>query len=145
MIPPDADRQVGRVMTPRLLTVAALFIISACASLSSGTGGPASVMERLYFGRAIGDTGQVTDSQWTTFLADVVTPRFPDGFTVFRAQGQWRGRSGVVQRESTYVVEVVRLKLPARAAVVDTIIAEYRRRFLQEAVLRVITETNVKF
>jgi hypothetical protein len=132
-------------MPRRLLTVAAIFIASACASLGARPSGLAYVMERLYFGRAIADTGQVTEPQWTAFLADVVTPRFPDGFTVFRAQGQWRGRSGAVQQESTYVVEVVRLRQPAPAAAVDTIIAEYRRRFLQESVLRVITETNVKF
>lgn len=134
-----------RVPPRRLLVVAAIFTASACASLGARPTGTGYVMERLYFGRGISDTGQVSEAQWTTFLADVVTPRFPDGLTVFRAQGQWRGQSGVVQRESTYVLELIRLRQPARAAAVDTIIAEYRRRFLQEAVLRVVTESDVKF
>ncbi|WP_421793604.1 DUF3574 domain-containing protein [Hydrocarboniphaga effusa] len=33
-------------------------------------------------------------AQWDTFLAEVVTPRFPDGLTWYDVHGQWRGPSG---------------------------------------------------
>src|SRR5262245_20410541 len=39
----------------------------------------------LYFGRSIPGGGQVSDNEWEKFLADVVTPRFPDGFTILNA------------------------------------------------------------
>ena len=98
------------------------------------------VAERLYFGRNITDTLGVTDSAWAVFVKDVVTSRLPDGFTFWKAEGQWRGADGRARREPTFVLEVVH---PARAAGVDSaivgIIAEYKRWFRQEAVLRVIT------
>jgi len=98
------------------------------------------VAERLYFGRNITDTLGVTDSAWAVFLKDVVSSRLPDGFTVWKAEGQWRGADGRSRREPTFVLEVVH---PARAPAIDSaivgIIAEYKRWFRQEAVLRVIT------
>jgi hypothetical protein len=43
------------------------------------------MVAELLFGR-----GNVSDRNWDRFLADEVTPRFPDGLTVFDAKGQWR-------------------------------------------------------
>src|SRR5882757_9515445 len=43
----------------------------------------------LMFGRNIGGRFGVTDARWTEFLAREVTPRFPDGLTVFDTSGQW--------------------------------------------------------
>jgi hypothetical protein len=96
------------------------------------------VVERLYFGRNLGDTLIVTDSAWAAFVTEVVTPHFPAGLTVWPATGQWRESNGRIQREPSFVLELV---LPTRTAASDTaitaIIAEYKRRFRQEAVLRV--------
>jgi len=92
---------------------------------------PAAV-ERLYFGRNIGDTLGVTDSAWSVFVRDVVGARLPGGFTFWKAEGQGR--------EPSFVLEVVH---PARSADTDAairaIITEYKRRFSQQSVLRVIT------
>ena len=96
--------------------------------------------ERLYFGRNVADTLRVTDSAWTLFVTDVVGVRLPGGFTYWKAEGQWRGVDGRPKREPSFVLEVVH---PARSAETDAaivaIIAEYKRRFGQEAVLRVVT------
>src|SRR5882762_7151769 len=46
----------------------------------------ASVSDRLYFGRKH-PAGFVTETEGATFLADVVTPRFPQGLTVWAADG----------------------------------------------------------
>jgi hypothetical protein len=40
------------------------------------------VRETLYFGRSRPDGGTVSDEEWKIFLADIVTPRFPEGLTV---------------------------------------------------------------
>jgi hypothetical protein len=97
------------------------------------------VVERLYFGRNVADTLVVTDSAWTAFVTEVVTPRFPAGLTVWSATGQWRGPDGRIKREPSYVLEVV---LPTGGvdndAAIAAIIAEYKRRFRQESVLRVV-------
>ena len=33
---------------------------------------------------------RLTDAEWTEFAARTITPNFPDGFTVFDGDGQWR-------------------------------------------------------
>ena len=34
--------------------------------------------------------GKASDARWRQFLAREVTPRFPDGLTVYETYGQWR-------------------------------------------------------
>jgi hypothetical protein len=87
----------------------------------------------------------VTDSAWGEFLRDVVTPRFPAGITVWRAEGQWRGASNAVVREPSFVLEVVHERLPATETALDQIIAEYKRRFHQEAVMRLTSQVQARF
>jgi hypothetical protein len=104
------------------------------------------VTERLYFGRNIADTLGVTDSVWASFVKDVVSLRLPAGFTFWPAEGQWRTPGGTSQREPSYVLEVVR---PRKSATLDsaiaTIIREYKRRFAQQSVLRVVVAGRASF
>jgi Uma2 family endonuclease len=103
------------------------------------------LIERLYFGRNSGDSLVVTDSAWSSFLAEVVTPRFPNGFTAWPAQGQWRGADGVLEREPSFVVELVH---PDRAdfdRALTEVVAEYKRRFRQQSVLRVRASARASF
>jgi hypothetical protein len=125
----------------RLRTVIVLPLLTvslACASAIQSRARESVVVERLYFGRNVGDSLIVTDSAWAAFVTDIVTPRFPAGLTVWSATGQWREPNGHIQREPSFVLELV---LPTRAVDTDiaitAIIAEYKRRFRQEAVLRV--------
>ncbi len=102
------------------------------------------MVERLYFGRNIGDSLAVTDSAWDAFLAEVVTPRFPSGLTVWSARGQWRDAAGRVEREPSFVLEIVHgSRAPDVEAALAGIVAEYKRRFRQEAVLRVVSPAQV--
>ena len=104
----------------------------------------AMVADRLVFGRAIPGGGTVSDAQWTRFMAEVVTPRFPNGLTVWHAEGQWTGSSGVLVREPVAVVEVLHPPDPETDAMMLAIAEEYRRRFGQDAVLRVTAEAQVE-
>ena len=52
-----------------------------------------AVSELLYFGSATPE-GRVSAEDWSAFLAETVTPRFPDGLTAWPASGQWRGKAG---------------------------------------------------
>jgi Protein of unknown function (DUF3574) len=89
---------------------------------------------RLYMGQAT-PSGNVTDAEWQQFITETVTPRFPEGFTVLHAQGQWRGRDGGIHREDTRVLEIVHHNDPASQAQVRALAHAYKRRFSQESVL----------
>ena len=132
----------------RLALAVATTAVAGCASLGTqGTAnaGEAYVLDRVYFGRAIGDTGLVSDSAWSVFVRDVVTPRFPDGITTWRADGQWRGANGAIVREPSVVLEIVHRAAPADDASIVAIAAEYKRRFHQESVLRLTSPVRASF
>ncbi|MDP1862246.1 MAG: DUF3574 domain-containing protein [Gemmatimonadaceae bacterium] len=132
-----------RTGTLRHLIVCALSLtltLAGCGRLPRPTtpvpsAGVAVVADRLFFGRNIPGGGTVSDSAWSAFLAEVVTPRFPAGFTVFRAEGQWRGADGAVEREASFVLEVHHPQGLPSDSVFAAIGTEYCRRFRQEAVL----------
>jgi hypothetical protein len=88
----------------------------------------------LYFGLAR-RTGVVTDTSWQSFLRDEITPRFPDGLTIWEADGQWRGADGAVVRERTKVVSLVHADTAPANAALGAIIERYKRMFEQESVL----------
>ena len=133
----------------RLATLAAAFILpltlSACAGLRPRDGLRAAHLERLYFGRNIADTAVVTDSAWGTFVRDVLTPRFPEGATVWDALGQWRAPNGALVREPSYVVELLHRATPESEAQVQGVIEAYKTRFAQQAVLRMVTSVLATF
>ena len=62
---------------------------------------------RLFFGRSQGDREVVSEEDWRAFLADEVTPRFPNGLTVLDAARQWRAGSGAIVRERTKLLLVL--------------------------------------
>ena len=76
--------------------------LTACAgappqSCPAGTR-PMARLE-LFFGGNIGAPGGVSETAWRAFLNAEVTPRFPEGFTVTDAYGQWRNGQGVIEAE----------------------------------------------
>jgi hypothetical protein len=95
-----------------------------------------SVQEILYFGRDR-PGGQVGTEDWSQFLSDTVTPRFPAGFSTWQASGQWRSASGALVQEPSYVLSLVHPENAATDRAAQEIVAIYKSRFEQEAVLRV--------
>ena len=130
----------------RALTLAALLAVTACAPAIQSRGLQPVVTERLYFGRNIAQQLGVTDSAWAVFVSDVVSARLPDGFTFWAAEGEWRGADGRATREFSFVLEVVH---PAQSATTEAaiaaIITEYKRRFHQESVLRVVSSGRASY
>jgi len=117
-----------------LATAVLLFAVAGCAGLPLPAGCREQVEYRLYFG-ADSPSGEVSAAQWTAFLKDSVTPRFPEGLTVYNARGQWRDGNGRIAGEETRVVEVLRDGTPDDDARVAIVAGEYRERFRQESVL----------
>jgi hypothetical protein len=130
-----------------LILVAAL-AAAGCASVqrpACGVGEASSVSDLLYFGTAKPGGGAVTDAEWVDFLAASVTRRFPQGLTVWQATGQWKGNDGVVIREPSFVLNLVHADSPQSEDAIRGIVAEYKARFNQEAVLRVRSPACVSF
>lgn len=86
----------------------------------------------LYFG-----SGRTNDAQWAEFLADEVTPRFPEGLSVLEVAGQWRDPSGRIGREKSKLLILIVFDAPAYAAKVEAVIAAFKKRFNELSVLRV--------
>lgn len=78
--------------------------------------------------------GNADEVRWRQFLAREVTPRFPDGLTVYETTGQWRDPSTkVITRERS---RVLRLVAPADTPpdMIAAIAEAYKRDFRQKSV-----------
>jgi hypothetical protein len=120
-------------------------IILALTLLACQTAGPSFVADRLFFGRNVPAGGTVSDVAWEEFLRDVVTPRFPKGLTVWQARGQWLDPRGEIVREPVFIIEVFHERNEKDEAAIAAIAAEYKKRFGQDAVLQVISATEMRF
>lgn len=92
----------------------------------------------LYFGMNKGGDAMVSDEDWDRFLETEVTPRFPQGFTVFEGFGQYRNSSNKIVREPSRVL-LIFYERKERQSVnqkVEEIRDAYKKQFAQESVLR---------
>jgi hypothetical protein len=116
----------------RAAAVALTLFLAACAQ-------HAFVSDRLFCGLSIPGGGTVSQADFDAFVAEVVEPRFPVGFTVWRARGQWKGGS-----EDSMVIEVMHARDPQHDRAIQDIADAYVRRFHQEAVLRVTSPVRMQ-
>ena len=106
----------------------------------------ASTVTELFFGLSSKDGKGVSEQAWEGFLAEVVTPRFPQGLTVMEARGKWQeGDNKKIVTEASKMLLIVHDGGNESHAKLEAIIAEYKRRFDQESVLRVDTPAKVSF
>jgi hypothetical protein len=129
---------------PRTLLALVFVALTACSAVPAPRVEPV-IADRLFCGLSIPGGGSVSDEQWSAFVREVVTPRFPDGLTIWRAEGQWRGRDGVIVHEPVMIIEVLHAPGSRYDREVTAIAEEYRRRFQQEAVMRVTMPAGVEF
>jgi uncharacterized protein DUF3574 len=130
-----------------LLGVASTVLLGGCASTPAPkchAGESLLTQDTLYFGTA-SPAGPVSAEQWRAFVEQVVSVEFPKGYTVLRAEGAWRGDSGELQREDSYVVQLVHEDDAAASQAIGRVIGQYKKQFQQEAVLRVRAATCASF
>ncbi len=130
-----------RISVPRqiLISLISLHFLAGCVSASRWQclpGEQEAINDLLYFGTAK-PNGSVSTYEWADFLRLAVTPRFPKGFTVWSATGQWQGKGSALVSENSFVLNFIHPDDEASEKAVLTIAAAYKRRFQQEAVLRV--------
>src|SRR3954463_6899250 len=89
----------GLILKLPIASLILFTILAGYQSVSGNTGGfekqritflQTYLRTELYFGTDKPDGAAVTEEEWTRFLAEEVTARFPDGFTVLEGYGQFR-------------------------------------------------------
>jgi hypothetical protein len=86
-----------------------------------------------------------SDARWRQFLAREVTPRFPDGLTVYETTGQWRDvQRNVIVREKSRVLRII---VPADTAQdkIAAVAEAYKKQFRQKSVGIVTRPACVSF
>jgi len=160
--------------TNRLLLPLAclLLLVSALARFSSAHAAQSSTLQgdaahpahtqgwvdtRLYFGLGRVEPGpdqpvaghseaRVTEAGWLDFLDKEVTPRFPDGLSVFECYGQWQGKSmSHPERLRSKVLVIDYPDTVANRAKIDAIRTAWKKRTGDQSVLSVTGPANVSF
>jgi len=124
-----------------------MFVISASAQplACSAPLKPQQVAE-LLLGRKIDDRLGVSEREFLNFLDREITPRFPDGLTVYDARGQWRdSKRNRIVREPSKVVMIVLPGKPEDMARLTEIAEAYKKRFKQQSVGIVLRPACVSF
>ncbi|MEQ4576543.1 MAG: DUF3574 domain-containing protein [Gammaproteobacteria bacterium] len=155
----------------RTSLLAAAFALSACSTLAPtapGTSGTTATLQgdaarpadahgwvrsELYFG--VGEetgpaerpqTEKISEAQWRAFLDKEVTPRFPDGLTVFDAYGQWLFRGAKEpNRLATKVLVILHEDTPQRRADIEAIRLAWKRATGHQSVLWSRQAVDVSF
>lgn len=96
------------------------------------------VRTELFFGTAKQD-GVVTEEEFKAFVDSEVTPRFPDGLTLLKGDGQFRGEDEVVIKEQSFVLILLYPyeTFSKSSQKIQELRELYKFQFEQESVLRV--------
>ncbi|MGH8172919.1 MAG: DUF3574 domain-containing protein [Rhodanobacteraceae bacterium] len=148
-------------MNLRIALFALVFVVAGCAtapappSAAALSGDPAHpgaaagwVRTELYFGIALVDDPNPsrTEEKWRAFLDSEVTPRFPDGLSVFDIYGQWRSKGHAQPvRQRSKVIVVLYPDTPQHRADIDAVRAAWKRDTGDQSVLKVTQAAEVSF
>jgi len=152
---------VLRSMLLRSAFIGVLATLGACATQAPAGSAPAGVSatlqgdaarpalaqgwvrSELYFG--VGEESgpadrpqaePISEAQWRAFLDKEVTPRFPDGLTVFDAYGQWLFRGAKEpNRLGTKVLVILHEDTPQRTADIEAIRLAWKQATKHQSVL----------
>ncbi len=100
----------------------------------------------LYFGRMIPGGDSVKAKDWDAFVRNDISKAFPAGFTILNARGNWLSpQTGELVSETSQLVVFIHKKQKADDVKIDSLRAEYQRRFKQDAVLRADKKIKAQF
>jgi hypothetical protein len=131
----------ARLAAVGLLLVAGVAVSDAQTALQCSGAQKPWIVADLLFGRT-----NVNEANWARFLAAEVTPRFPDGFTVFDARGQWRSPgSPKISRDRSKVLTIAMPPGADNDSRLQQIIEAYKSRFNQQSVGLIVRPACVSF
>lgn len=85
----------------------------------------------LLLGMRQGNGRIVSEAAWRRFRDARITPRFPDGLTVLKGNGQWRPPNGGLLREPARIVLILAPDSPETVAALVAIRNEFMADFAQ--------------
>lgn len=110
------------------------------------------VRTELYFGLGViserGDEADATanEKRWREFLDREVTPRFPDGLSVYDVYGQWRTQGQAkIERLHSKEVMLLHADTAKERADIEAIRAAWKKETGDLSVLRVTQPADVSF
>lgn len=98
------------------------------------------IKDELYFGLSKPTGEEITETNWKKFLNLVVEPRFPEGFTILNADGQY-----MKTEEPAKVLVIFHSNSGKENQFMQEIIDKYKQQFQQQSVLRVSCLVTVLF
>ena len=144
-----------------MLFLGSCLLLSACAApgahapaatLGGDEAHPAAAQRwlrtELYFGLGpVDDSSAAANEQrWREFLDREITPRFPDGLSVYDVYGQWRGKGEAsIERLHSKEVMLLHADTPRHRADIDAIRDAWKRATGDTSVLRVSQPAEVSF
>lgn len=158
MAPSSPRRNIQRLARRRAAAPAGVYLVLALTCLPQASRGDtepgprASCREgsklvarlELVFG-ARKPRGVVGPRAFARFLATEVTPRFPDGLTVFDGYGQWQTRMRGAGRERSRLLLIWYEPDGSSEAKIEAIRQAYKTRFRQGSVLRADGASCISF
>jgi hypothetical protein len=93
------------------------------------------LVAELFFARNIKGRQPLTDAESAEFAAQTIAPNFPDGFTVFDGEGQWRNpQTGQIAGGPTKILLVAAKPEPDLSRRLSAVIDAYKAQFRQQSV-----------
>ncbi len=108
------------------------------------------VQTELFFGIALKSSDaslrEEGERRWQSFLDREVTPRFPDGLSVFDVSGQWLSpKRNAISYEYSKALLILYRNSPQHSADIEAIRDAWKKLTNDESVLRIIQPADVSF
>jgi broad specificity phosphatase PhoE len=142
-------------MRIRVCVIAFCIFLAACAQTAAHRSESANANSQwtrteLFFGISAIDAEPAVvaerESRWRAFLDREVTPRFPDGLSVYDVSGQWRSPArDVISHEHSKSVLILYRDSPQHRADIEAIRNAWKKLTSDESVLRVTQSVDVSF
>jgi hypothetical protein len=88
---------LSNISTTTIATLSVAVVLSGNLPQATAT---SLIQKDLFFGRNIAGGGEVSETEFEQFIDNTITPRFPDGLTVFDADGQFKDSTGTIIENS---------------------------------------------
>lgn len=138
--------KLGTALVGSMLVSSAVLSAEVLAASDCPAGSETFTQVELFFGLDIPGGGMVKPEAWDAFVAEQVTPKFPDGLTIYEVLGQWQdATTGETIQESSRVLMMLFQPSPENEASIETIRTTYQQQFYQDSVMRLDESVCVSF